>query len=61
MRFLTIAWTSFNKLPDPEPLPDAMEPPRSAWLAGLGYGFALGGTICTVLVVFFLQAIGRLQ
>jgi len=61
MNFLTIALTRINKLPPPEPLPDAMEPPRAAWLAGLGYGFCLGGGICTALTVLFLEFIGRLQ
>jgi hypothetical protein len=61
MNMLTIAWTRVNKLPPPEPLPDAMEPPREAWLAGLLNGFCLGGGIFTCLTVVFLEAIGRLK
>lgn len=61
MNQLLITLTRTHRLPDPEPLPEIMEPPRQAWLAGLVCGGCLGGVICTALTVLFLEAVGRLS
>jgi hypothetical protein len=61
MNMLTIAWTRIKKLPPPEPMPDAMEPPREAFLAGAIGGFCVGGLVGVLGTTALFQIIGRLQ
>ena len=59
MNQILITRTTSRPLPPPEPLPEIVEPPRAAWLAGLANGCALGGTIGATSMYLFLLAIGR--
>jgi hypothetical protein len=61
MNQILITRTTSRQLPPPEALPDAMEPPREAWLAGLANGMALGATIGAASMYLLLDLIGRVQ
>lgn len=60
MNQLLLTITRSKRLEPPQPLPDAMEPPREAWLAGLANGFFLGAAIGAAGMYLLLAAIGRL-
>jgi len=59
MNQILITRTTARQLPPPTPLPEAMEEPRSAWLAGLANGIAMGATIGAAGMYLLLALIGR--
>lgn len=61
MNSITIVSTATKSIPKPEPLPEIVETPRQAFLAGWWGGICCGIVLGTGATVFFLQAIGRLQ
>lgn len=61
MNMLTIAFTSAKRMPSPDPLPEIVETPRQAFLAGWWGGIGVGlitGACCMYLL---LVLIGRAQ
>lgn len=61
MNLLTITFTSLKRIPQPEPLPDIIETPRQAFLAGWWGGICMG-TICGAsLIYILLDQIGRIK
>ncbi|MCK9515642.1 MAG: hypothetical protein WCZ20_01290 [Hydrogenophaga sp.] len=60
MSWLTVSFTRAPRMPAPEPLPEIMEAPRDAFLAGWWGGICTGCVIGGGLVVMWLSATGRL-
>lgn len=61
MNFLTIAFTSARRLPEPEPLPEIVETPRAAFLAGWWGGIMTGAICGAVVMLVLLDQLGRLK
>lgn len=59
MNQILITRTTSRPLPPPEPLPEIVEPPREAWLAGLANGFFIGAVVGCTSMYLLLWAIGR--
>lgn len=61
MNSITIVSTSTRRVPAPDPLPEIVETPRQAFLAGWWGGICCGSMIGACLMYVLLSVIGRLQ
>ena len=61
MNMLTIAFTSAKRMPDPAPLPEIVETPRQAFLAGWWGGIGIGVVLGACCMFALLSVLGRVQ